>query len=215
LLNFNTETRNPESRNCNLLGKLLSLCSKFNLKIPMLKIYSESTEAPSDLDALLSLAEDNEAAPLEPEGGIPRQWIPACIRWPIRVFLLPFILIDLMAQRVARLLIRPPYKTGGKCLKRGKCCHYILIPEAKGILGRLFYLWSTQFLGFYRRSPEVYEGENKKRIYVMGCRYLKKDGSCGQYLLRPTVCRKWPLIEYFGHPRMLKGCGFKAIPRED
>jgi len=32
--------------------------------------------------------------------------------------------------------------------------------------------------------------------------------------LRPVVCRKWPVIEIFGQPRMLKGCGFKAIPKE-
>jgi Fe-S-cluster containining protein len=172
----------------------------------MLKIYS-------DLDEILAQAEDAEEPPPEPPGGIPKQWIPNWLRWPIRAFFLPFILLDLFAQKIARLAITPPYKKGGKCLKRGNCCHYILLPEAKGVLGKLFYLWNTQFLGFYRRYPEVHESEGK-RVYVMGCRYLKKDGRCGHYHLRPAVCRKWPMIEYFGHPRMIKGCGFKAIPRQ-
>jgi Fe-S-cluster containining protein len=48
----------------------------------------------------------------------------------------------------------------------------------------------------------------------MGCRYLKQDGSCSHYRLRPSICRTWPQIEYFGHPRILKGCGFKATPRD-
>jgi Fe-S-cluster containining protein len=123
------------------------------------------------------------------------------------------MLIDLSAQRLARLIIRPPFKKGGKCLKRGNCCHYILVPEAKGFLGKLFYFWNTQILGFYRRTSETYESEGK-RVYAMGCRYLKKDGACGRYFLRPAVCRKWPMIEYFGFPRILKGCGFKAVNRD-
>jgi Fe-S-cluster containining protein len=94
-------------------------------------------------------------------------------------------------------------------LKRGNCCHYILIPEAKGFFGKLYYLWNTQVLGFYRRYSHEHEAEGKP-IYVMGCRYLRKDGSCGQYHLRPLICRKWPIIEHFGHPRIIKGCGFTA-----
>ncbi len=167
----------------------------------------------SDLDEILALAEEAESPPPEPIGGIPKQRVPGFIRWPIRVLLLPFILLDLTAQRLARLLIRPPFKKEGKCLRRGNCCHYILIPESKGLLGKLYYQWNTQILGFYRRDGAVYESDGK-RVYVMGCRYLKKDGKCGRYFLRPTVCRKWPLIEYFGYPRIIKGCGFKAVSRD-
>jgi hypothetical protein len=180
----------------------------------MLKIYSEPEGTQEDLDEILVRAEEAEEVPPEPEGGIPKQWVPAFIRWPVRALLLPLMLIDQCAQKAALLLIRTPYKREGKCLKRGNCCHYILVPEAKGILGRLFYFWNTQMLGFYRRTPLVYESDQKKRVYAMGCRYLKKDGSCGHYTLRPAVCRKWPVIEYFGHPRIIKGCGFKAVPRD-
>lgn len=178
----------------------------------MLKIYSESEPPLESLDELLEHAAEAAEAPAEPLEGIPRQWIPGWIRWPLRVSFLPFILIDLTAQRIAGLLIPPPFKKVGKCLKRGNCCHYILIPEAKGALGKLFYFWNTQILGFYRRTPLVHESEGK-RVYVMGCRYLQKNGACGHYRLRPTVCRKWPMIEYFGHPRILKGCGFRAIDK--
>jgi Fe-S-cluster containining protein len=79
-------------------------------------------------------------------------------------------------------------------------------------VGRLHTFWSTEILGFYLRDEKTYLSEGKE-VRVMGCRYLQKDGSCGHYHLRPTVCRKWPLIEHFGKPRILKGCGFKVYPK--
>lgn len=176
----------------------------------MLKIVSESSDPV--LDELLETAGEATSPPPEPQGGIPRQWLPSWIRWPLRVLFLPFILLDLTTQKLARQLIRPPFKQEGHCLKRGNCCHYILIPEPKGCLGKLFYFWSTQVLGFFPRSRTIHESEGKK-VLVMGCRYLRKDGSCRHYRLRPTVCRKWPVIEYFGYPRILKGCGFRAVRR--
>lgn len=165
------------------------------------------------LQALLDQVGESDARPPEPVGGIPRQWVPGWIRWPIRVMMLPWILLDLWAQKVARIIIRPPNRKVGKCLKRGNCCQYILLPEAKGLFGRLVLLLNTQVNGFYLRYQEPYEYEGD-RVMVAGCRYLKKDGSCSHYHLRPTVCRTWPMIEYFGHPRILKGCGFKAVPRK-
>ncbi len=177
----------------------------------MLKILPDTSDVP--LDELLEIATEAAKPPTLPAERIPRQWVPSWIRWPLRAIILPVVLIDLAAQKFARLLIRPPFKQVGQCLKRGNCCHYILLPEPKGLLGRAFYFWSTQILGFYPRSHQVYENEGKK-VLVMGCRYLQKDGSCGHYHLRPTVCRKWPMIEYFGYPRILKGCGFKAVLRD-
>jgi len=174
----------------------------------MLKIISDKEPTSQSLSEI-----EEEERPKEPEGGIPRQWLPGFVRWPLRLFLLPIILIDLAAQRVARWLIPPPFKRMGKCLRRGNCCYSILLPETKGILGRVFYFWNTQVLGFYRQDGLVYESEGK-RVYVMGCRYLQKDGSCKHYALRPVVCRKWPMIEYFGVPRIIKGCGFKAVLRK-
>lgn len=165
------------------------------------------------MDEIFAQAEDVESIPPEPIEGIPKQWVPGFIRWPVRFFFLPFILLDLAAQKVARLLIPPPFKKTGKCFKRGNCCHYILLPEAKGLLGKFYYFWNTQILGFYRRTPELYESEGK-HVYVMGCRYLQKNGRCSHYHLRPMVCRKWPIIEHFGYPRIMKGCGFKAIQRK-
>lgn len=140
---------------------------------------------------------------------IPNQWLPGFIRWPLRVFLLPFVILDCFAQLIAKKIIRPPFKKVGSCKKRGNCCNYILIKKSKGLPSMLDLFWHTQMNGFYRRyeKPCNYE---KMKVYVMGCRYLQKDGKCGAYLLRPMICRSWPRIEYFGHTQILKGCGFKA-----
>ena len=114
-------------------------------------------------------------------------------------------------QKIAKKLIRPPFKQEGACLKRGNCCHYVLIQHSKTLMGRLFYLWYTEVNGFYLRykKPHNYGG---KLMYVMGCRYLNDNGSCSEYRLRPLICRKWPVIESFGFPKILKGCGFRSSP---
>lgn len=165
-------------------------------------------------EALEDLIEEAGSAthqPPPPIGGIPSQRIPGWVRWPIRYFTLPFILIDLAMQKLARKIIRPPFKKEGECLKRGNCCHYILIQASMSLWGRLFHFWQTEINGFYLRfkTPQLYEG---KKRYVMGCRYLKKDGSCSEYHLRPLICRQWPVIEHFGFPKILKGCGFRSNP---
>ena len=49
-------------------------------------------------------------------------------------------------------------------------------------------------------------------MHVMGCRHLRNDGTCGDYHLRPLICRQWPVVEYFGYPKILKGCGYQSNP---
>jgi hypothetical protein len=170
------------------------------------------SENQEKLDALIAHAGEADGPPPEPKEGIPIQRTPGWIRWPIRILFLPLMLLDLSMQKCARKLVQPPYRQTGGCLKRGNCCHYILIPKCKGLLNWLNIFWNTEINGFYFRDRDIYESDGKP-MFVMGCRYLKKDGRCGHYHLRPAVCRKWPMIEYFGYPRLLKGCGFKPVLR--
>jgi len=158
------------------------------------------------------VGEATELPPL-PKNGVPSQWLPSWIRWPVRYLFLPFIWLDLFAQKIATLMIPPPFVKTGSCLKRGNCCHYILLHKQHRFLQAIHLFWSTQVNGFYLRSTESFFYE-KKEVLVMGCRYLRKEGSCGKYHLRPLVCRQWPRINYFGKPQLLKGCGFKATPRD-
>ena len=165
-----------------------------------------------NLEELIDKAGEATEQPPPPKGGIPKQWVPGWIRWPIRALFFPFVLFDLWAQKVAKFFIPPPHRRVGQCHRRGNCCYYILLQDYKGWRGALNIFWNTQINGFYLRDSQVYDCDGKL-VFVMGCRYLQKNGTCGHYTLRPAICRKWPLIEYFGHPSMLKGCGFRAVPR--
>lgn len=165
------------------------------------------------MDDYIAEAGTSSNPPPVPAGGFPRRYLPFPIRWAVRLLFLPFLHLDIAMQRVAVWLIRPPYKKAGKCKKRGNCCYYILMKKTKGPLYYLALFWNTQINGFYLRGSSVFDEEGKEKM-VMGCRYLNPDGSCRIYHFRPMVCRKWPVIEYFGYPKILKGCGYSAVPRK-
>jgi len=162
---------------------------------------------------LVQLVDRAAAGEKPPKTKIPRRYIPCFIRWPIKCLLLPFIYLDLIMQKLAKKIIRPPYRQTGGCKKRGACCHYILMIKFPPPLSWIFHFWHTQINGFYRRSKRIYYS-NSKPVIVYGCRYLNKDGSCKNYRFRPMICRKYPNIESFSEPHIMKGCGFAAEPRK-
>ena len=144
----------------------------------------------------------------------PKQWLPGIIRWPIRIFIYPFILLDQLMQKVAKIIISPPYKQVGGCSRRGNCCHRVLITKPKSkLVHRFINFYYTQIYGFYTIKPYTVEDEGSE-FYVMGCRYLSSRGSCTKHKLRPVICRQWPRIEYFDQPRLIKGCGYRPVLRK-
>ncbi|MBS0627855.1 MAG: YkgJ family cysteine cluster protein [Verrucomicrobia bacterium] len=161
-----------------------------------------------NLNDLLKKAENATTLPKDPVEGIPPQHLFPWIRWGIRLIWLPFLYLELLTEKTAKLFIRPPFLQLGECKRRGNCCHYILFPETKGILKKLFLFWNTEVHGFYKRQGLEYEVDEKK-IHVYGCRYLRKNGTCSNHFFRPKVCRSWPLISHFGYPKVLKGCGYQ------
>ncbi|MDJ0652445.1 MAG: YkgJ family cysteine cluster protein [Simkaniaceae bacterium] len=163
------------------------------------------------LDNLLSETSETTHQPPLPKQGIPKQKIPYLLRQIGKILALPLVLIDDSMQKIAKKIIHPPFKREGQCKRRGNCCHYVLVAYSRSLIGHLFYFWYTQILGFYKRlpKPQIYDG---KKMHVMGCRHLRKDGSCGDYHLRPSICRQWPAVEYFGYPKILKGCGYRSNP---
>lgn len=160
---------------------------------------------------------DSHARPEPPLGGIPVQRTPGWIRWPLRVLVFPFMWLDLTVQRILQRILRPPYRVEGHCKQRGNCCHYILLGwdplmDRWPWLGKFWLWWYTEILGFYLRGFDI-ENEAGDVARVMSCRYLQPNGSCGQYRLRPGICRQWPRIDYVSRPYVLKGCGYRPVPR--
>lgn len=155
------------------------------------------------------LLSSNPVSELTPQ----KQYFPRPLATAFKVILLPAVLLDLFCRKLARKVIRPPLVKTGACKKRGNCCYYITVKKEKGVLDFLSRFWMEQVHGFYLREQEP-TLINDKEYYVMGCRYLKEDGSCGQYTLRPMICREWPKVEIFGHPQILKGCGYSFAARK-
>ena len=165
------------------------------------------------LESLIEEAGTLSTPPKPSPKGIPKQRLPSWIRHIFLCFFLPFIYLELACETLARFFITPPYKQKGQCKRRGNCCYYILLPDIKGIVGKIIYFWNTEIFGFYPRFDQPMNHEGKS-LHVMGCRYLGKDGSCQKYFFRPKVCRSWPVIRSFGQPRVLKGCGYHAEIRK-
>ena len=165
------------------------------------------------LSEIIEQAGKMESPPESPS--IPKQFLPHWIRMGIWIIFLPFVWLDAFAKKIAKLVVRPPFKRAGKCKKRGNCCYYITMRKRKGILGKLQMIWALEVNGFYKRYPQPFF-ENGQELYVLGCRYLKKNGQCAHYFFRPTICREWPIIEYFGYPKLLKDCGYypKALKKK-
>lgn len=161
-----------------------------------------------NLDDLLHKAEVATAPPDDSLEEIPKQKLLPGLRWVIRIFCLPFLYLELLTEKFAKLFIKPPFIQTGECKRRGNCCHYILFPETTGIVRKLFLFWNTEVHGFYKRKGPDYEVDGRK-IQVYGCRHLRKNGTCSNHFFRPKVCRSWPLIAHFGYPKVLKGCGYQ------
>lgn len=184
--------------------------------MPLL-MYEADLKKESKKQALLENfpLDSDELAPPQLPPDIPPQKLPSVIRWFIKLLILPFIALDTLLQKILRIFIPPPYRKEGSCLKRGKCCHYILMDHTPlshrfPFLEKLFKFWFTEVHGFYERG---FQSINEANVVssVFSCRYLQKDHTCKHYFFRPTVCRNWPRIEYFDRPKILKGCGYKAV----
>ena len=79
---------------------------------------------------------------------LPNQILPRSLRLALRSIYLPVLLLDLFMQKLAKKIIRPPFKTEGKCKKRGNCCYYILLPEAKGMISKIYFFGKRKLMVF-------------------------------------------------------------------
>jgi hypothetical protein len=147
---------------------------------------------------------------------IPRQLLPSWVRWPIRIFAYPFMMVDIFSQKCVAAIFKPKYRLEGACKKRGACCHYIHMGWPKNgrltFVTKIYIFWQTEILGFYFKDFDFVEDNEVTK--VMGCRYLSKEGKCTQYSMRPGLCRTWPKLHYLREPTLLKGCGYKAVLRK-
>ena len=148
----------------------------------------------------------------------PRGLVLRVIRRLFREALWVFVVIMNAGRRFGSILLRTEYRLAGGCDRRGACCHHVLLEwsplfDRHPWLGRVV-LWKlTRIYSFFDRgySWEVQDGLVTR---VLGCHALRTDGSCGEYRLRPLICRAYPELPLMGKPLLLKGCGFRFERRD-
>ena len=150
---------------------------------------------------------------LDRKGTPPPLRTPRIVSWVARCLVYPFMMLDLLMQWLVKSLRPPPYEILGGCHQCGQCCDYILvgwpgIMDRMRLLGRFWMWWNTQVLGFYYRGFEIEDGEDGV-ARVMSCRNIREDGRCGRYLLRPAICRQWPVRDRCRLPHVFPGCGYR------
>jgi hypothetical protein len=135
----------------------------------------------------------------------------AMTRRLLREVTVVFIHIELLAMRVVRLFVRPKFVITGECVKCGACCEQILgdpprlVKDTPWLLG-LFVGWHRVVHNFHL----VARGESGEVVFR--CGYLKGDGRCGIYRLRPFICRNYPVLPFYEAPRPLPGCSLGVAP---
>jgi len=128
------------------------------------------------------------------------------------------VLVMDAGRRFGTVLLRTEYVLDAGCEQRGACCHHVLLEwnnlfDRFPILGR-FALWKlTRLYSFYDRGY-TWEVEDGLMARVLGCHALRADGTCGEYRLRPLICRAFPELPLTGKPQLLKGCGYRFKRRD-
>lgn len=114
---------------------------------------------------------------------------------------------------------RTEYVVRGGCERTGQCCRNLAIEipaswAKRSKIVALFNLWYRTVFNFH--SVGVIYGN----WLVYECHYLKSNAdktkySCGIYPYRPKLCREFPIVPWFGHGRLHKGCGFWFLKRSE
>lgn len=148
----------------------------------------------------------------------PRGPVARAVRRTLREAIWVLVVVMDLGRRFGAWFLRTEYVRAGACHQRGACCHHILLEWSPILdrhrwLGRIV-LWKyTRLYAFYDKgySWEIDQGMIAR---VMGCHALLPDGRCGEYRLRPMVCRSFPELPLLGKPPLLKGCGYHFVRRD-
>ena len=122
-----------------------------------------------------------------------------------------FVLLDnFLTNLLKRVLFRTRWKLEGKCKMCGSCCQQIYLKISPRQLGsklfaKLAIWWICWLFDFI-----LLEVDYDHYYLIFTCKHLREDGKCGNYFWRPSVCRNYPLVDYFEEPKFLPGCGFHA-----
>lgn len=130
----------------------------------------------------------------------------------VKRFLIAVVLLDnWLTHFPKRLLFRTRWKLGGKCKQCGVCCQEILLKMTPRQISSKFFTnlairWISWLFDFILLRVDY-----EYNYLVFTCKHKQKDGKCGNYFWRPSICRNYPLVDYFERPKVLPECGFVAV----
>lgn len=124
------------------------------------------------------------------------------------------MLFDNLVVQSLRHIFPARHKIGGKCKRCGRCCEEILLRGTnRQINNKLFRNIAISFIswlyGFY-----ILYVDYEKNYLAFSCKHRGKDGKCQNYFWRPSICRNYPILDYFDKPKLLPWCGFISISKK-
>ncbi|MFH1542863.1 MAG: hypothetical protein ABIE84_07245 [bacterium] len=132
----------------------------------------------------------------------------------LKRLIISFVLLDnWLTYLPKKYLFKSRFKLAGECKKCGNCCQEIYLridPKQLGskLFTNLAIWWITWLFDF------ILLGIDYDHYYlIFTCKHTQADGSCGNYFWRPSVCRNYPLVDYFVEPKFLPDCGYSAKAR--
>ena len=129
----------------------------------------------------------------------------------LRKAILSLILLDNAITQGLKRLFPTRWKIAGSCKQCGKCCEEILLKAHPAILNdnwvtKIVVGWISWVFQFY-----LIRIDRAGKYLVFSCHNRGADGKCLVYRWRPSVCRNYPLLDYFKEPRFLDDCGYCAV----
>ena len=122
-----------------------------------------------------------------------------------------FVFLDNLISTSLKKMFPTRYKIAGKCKMCGNCCKEIRMKIAPAYLSSKFFTelairWISWLFDFYLLKIDF-----ENRDLAFSCKNLGKDGKCQNYFWRPSICRNYPLLDYFKKTVFLPGCGFRVL----
>ena len=128
-----------------------------------------------------------------------------------RLFIAIVLFDNLLTNLPKKLLFKTNWKVGGECKQCGVCCQEIFLKMTPRQISSKFFTdlatrWTSWLFDFI-----LLRVDHEYNYLVFTCHHLRPDGKCGNYFWRPSICRNYPLVDYFAKPKLLPDCGFEAI----
>lgn len=129
-------------------------------------------------------------------------------------FIISIILLDNCSTNFPKkLLFKTRWQLEGQCKRCGICCQEIYLKiTPRQLSSKLFTNLAIKWISWVFDFILI-KIDYENYYLVWTCKHKLVDGRCGNYFWRPSVCRNYPLVDYFDEPKFIPGCGYSARKR--